>query len=363
MFLEFIDGLLEGEKYDAFSELLVVSREVEMIEEHFPSFLDTIDNYFDEYKYYAFTSLIDSIESTELLNKYYPQIETKFLVFLEVIDRLPADLHRYCAFYELMDSIKKTDVLNKCSSQIETQFLSLMNDIDELPNHHKIVAFSDLISVARITGLRKEHVSVFFEAIDKIPDGDKYLPFIKLLELSKITGLIKEFFLKFLETIETFVGYDKYHGFSDLFKIAKEKGWIVETFPAFLEAIDKLRDEDKYPAFSKLFNAIRATELMNEYSNGIETIFLALLKQIDFDNKLSDKYSRFSMLIEMAEEMRFTKKYLPVLLEIFPKLPDIDELGYYYKQDAYSNLIKTIKGTDLENESAFKKWKEKNQIL
>ncbi len=38
----------------------------------------------------------------------------------------------------------------------------------------------------------------------------------------------------------------------------------------------------------------------------------------------------------------------------------IDKLDDYDKKDAYSNLIKAIKGTDLENETAFKIWKEKN---
>lgn len=54
------------------------------------------------------------------------------------------------------------------------------------------------------------------------------------------------------------------------------------------------------------------------------------------------------------------EEHFPVLLGIFPKLLDIDKLADYHKYDAYSNLIKTIKGTGLENETAFKKWKEKN---
>ena len=77
-------------------------------------------------------------------------------------------------------------------------------------------------------------------------------------------------------------------------------------------------------------------------------------------NKFPD-YHAFSALLKVAKITGLMKKHFPVLLGIFPKLPDIDELDDYYKKDAYSNLIKAIKGTDLENETVFKKWKEKNQ--
>ena len=115
----------------------------------------------------------------------------------------------------------------------------------------------------------------------------------------------------------------------------------------------------KYNAFYDLIDSIKSPELLNKYYSQIETQFLALVDGID---KLSgeDKYDAFSWLLKVAKITRLMKKHFLVLLGIFPKLPDIDKLADYHKQDAYSHLIKAIKGTDLENETVFKKWKEKN---
>lgn len=52
------------------------------------------------------------------------------------------------------------------------------------------------------------------------------------------------------------------------------------------------------------------------------------------------------------------KKHFSVLVGIFPKLPDVND---DYNEDVYYNLIEEIKGTELENETTFKEWKERNQ--
>lgn len=94
----------------------------------------------------------------------------------------------------------------------------------------------------------------------------------------------------------------------------------------------------------------------------IESLFLSIIENID---ALRDyqKYDALSLLIKATGEAGIRNKYHSVLSDIFPKLPDIDELDDIFKLTSFSDLIKTIEGTEFENESAFKGWKERNNYI
>ena len=81
------------------------------------------------------------------------------------------------------------------------------------------------------------------------------------------------------------------------------------------------------------------------------------LEEID-EMSLIFKYRAFTHLIEVAKETGLIRKHLGVILEIFPLLPEISKLLKQNQIDAFSKLIDVIDGTDLENESAFKEWKD-----
>ncbi len=83
---------------DAFSQLLEILKEVGLNIELFPRFWEAIDKLSDIRKYRAFSLLVKMINDSELLNKYYTRIETEFCILINNIDKL-SDKNKIPAFF------------------------------------------------------------------------------------------------------------------------------------------------------------------------------------------------------------------------------------------------------------------------
>lgn len=111
-----------------------------------------------------------------------------------------------------------------------------------------------------------------------------------------------------------------------------------------LDVIDQMSDREKYSTFSYFVKKIKSSSLTNEYVYSIKTQFLSLLKTL---NKLSgfDRGLAFLALLDIAKKMGWIIECFPTFLKILDK--DLVLLEHRYS--ALSDLINTIKGTNLMN--------------
>jgi len=308
---------IDSKGYYALSYLIKTSNEMGCLEEHFFDFLEKIDN-LDFNKDHAFSDLFELIKVTDLLNKHSYQIETQFLAVLNNLDKTHGfHLSKYDAFYNLIDSIKDTELSNKFHSQIETQFISFVENFNRLEYRHKYGAFSKLLEIVKITGVKKEHFIALVESMNKLPRNyDTYTSisdvFSNLFKVAKRTGWRTEYFSAFFKTIDRIPGHSRYEAFSSLLKIEKKNGLRKELFPAFLEILGKL------PSFHKL--------------------------------------KAFSALLKVAKETEWVEELFPIFLET------IDKLLEKNKDPAFSKWIEAIEDSELEKKPAFQEWKEKNKL-
>jgi len=314
-----IDKLLdEDKKDDIFNLLFEVARKKKWLEQHFLVFLKINVNISQTLKYEIFIDLLKVAIETGLVNKH-------FNAMLDANGKLDS-IKKYLAFYHFVKSIKSPELFQKNYNRIKTQLLAFLKDIDDLNDEYKNNAFFDLFEVAKITGLLKENFPAFLKIIDKLPSDEQSMAFWELNRLA-----------------ETF-------------------GWTKKYFLVFLETIDKLHIVHKYYAYYSLVLSFNSTDSLQKYYSLCETRFLTLVESIDKVPDM-DKYYDFFYLLIIAKKTGLMKKYYSVLLEIFPKLPPIEELQNYYKRDAYPILFKAVKGTILESTTVFKEWKERNRIF
>ena len=406
--LESLDRLHNWDRINVFSDLIKVLSETGLIEEFFTTIMETVVKLDNVAKYSVYSQFINLIKETELNNKYNSQIKTHFLILLKSMDELSdedkfqalyylfrvvvekgwieehlprlleyykkfAGLYQYKSFSKLINLFKETQLFNKFKSQIGEQFLILLKNVEKLPVNDKYTAFYTLIEVAKKTGWLEEHFSAFLKIeiwfydlisslkgtelllldknysqieplfiarlnrTDVLFDNHGYPLLSSLLNLFKNTQLIKNHNSQIeakipmlLDNIDTLHGYYQSIGFLDLFRITKEMGWIDKYFLNFLEALDKLQNEGteyKYNAFNSLLKSVKSTKLMSKFYPQIALRFFSLLNSIE-------------------------------------KLCDCNNIGKkehcyeYHQEEVYYNLRDVIKDTELENESAFKKWKK-----
>ncbi|GAG84799.1 unnamed protein product, partial [marine sediment metagenome] len=126
--------------------------------------------------------------------------------------------------------------------------------------------------------------------------------------------------------------YFLYDTFSQLLKLAREKGWNQEIFSKFLESVENLPHTfDKYYCFSDLIDSIKNTNIINNYSSEIESLFLVLVEGI---NKITEGYdseridSVCSLILKVARITGLIKEHIPTLLNAFSNLDSEDYIIY-----------------------------------
>ncbi|MFX0043270.1 MAG: hypothetical protein ACFE8L_10180 [Candidatus Hodarchaeota archaeon] len=369
-FLNVINQIHDGEKINAYTSLLNLFKETGLIREHFRVLLEIIDQLPEMKKYYAFSDLIKTIQDTDLIMKYSSQIETQFLVFIENMKNEPV---KYVKHYK------------------------------KYSDHNKYMVFTKLLEIARIIGLKKDLFHIFYETMRKSLDSKSQM-FSSLLVVVEENNWIEDFFSDFIDAIDEIDDKDKYYKYSHLLKIAEEKELIEEYFDFFLTTIDKLVHGDKYLAFAKLIHSINNTKLSRAFYSQVEPLFLSLIEDIDkvkktrlqnkykafstiidavkstelwsknytqIESKLitllepfknlsgNEQYPYFSSLLQIVKGTELMKKYYDTFLEIFPILKDIENI--YDKWKKYTDFIKAVEGSGLENEVVFKNWMNKNK--
>jgi len=259
-----------------------------------------------------FYFLIDKSKGTDLLRD-------NFHVFLGTIDKLNV-YNQYHAFSFLIESIK-TKTLQDNMSLIDTQFLRLLSNIDDLQDFNipgmMGDGFSNVLKVVKITGLKKKYLLAFLNSFESIPDEDRYSTLWNLRELAKTAGCLEDNFL------------------------------------VFLEMLDKIYSREAYEAFYYLILSIEGTEALKKNLSQIESRFLLLLKDAH-GKRFSDIYSLFSWLLKIAKITGLIKNHFPAILE------SIERLSKWDKFTVLKILFEEIEGTDLANEPAYKRLKEKN---
>jgi len=327
VFLENIDKLPDR----SFSNLLEIAKEKGLIEELFPTFLKALNlDKFSEYSCYgAFSDLFEIIKERGWIKEYF----NKFFEFIYKF----AGYNKYKnnAYYYLLEAVLETKLKKE-------YFLVFLESIERRGLRQKDT-FYTLLNIAKKKGWIEEYLSNFLKAITKLPNDERYSPLSILLEIAIEEEWILEYFPTFLESLVKLslisknfeyrslsysfkglsvsnVHFDPRQdgAFIKLLETAKEKGWMEKYFHTFLEIIENISENsyDNLFAYFHLIQTVKGTELLNGYSSHIKTL---LLRYIDG----------------------------------FDKFPDYD------KKIAYPKLIEAIKNTKLENESDFKKFKEK----
>lgn len=393
-FLEAVDKLSSFRKIRAFHHLIEPAIETGLINKYFLSLLERIDKLPEDFKSDASYHLFNSIDNN-LLNKYRTQIENvlvsllnriekvnrmyrfrafgsllrsfkyigiiedHFSVFLEIVDKISYD-QKYLALHKLITSVKKTDLLKIHYDRLKNQYFPFLEDIKKFDNYPKQKAFSALLKLEMGTELFTKHTHIYLDMIKRIPRGDKFLAYISFLKALKIAGLKKENFPAVLEIIILLPDTTSYEAFRLLLNTTKEAGLLEDKFISFLRLINEANDSSKYDMFHELIERVKDTKLLNTYSSLIEKSFLSFLNYID-DLADYERYHSFTRLIEITKEITLTQKNLQKILGIFPKLAEINSLDPCSREETYSNFIKAIANANLENEQAFKIWKDKNQ--
>lgn len=326
--------------------------------------------------------------------------QEKIFNYLKIIGKTRIE-NRFEAFYDLLGIVRDTSgEKKKCVST----FLAIINyDMNE---SGKGEIFSSIFTILNELGFLKEYFLKFVELTDKMSDDE--LMFIStdlLRNIVKKEGwwleeeIVSTFFNRFnklppcsqdfvfedffyllyfrpqrerpdqakiewyLQIIDKFSGKLKFKAYLNLLELIKDLSVVRrEYFLVFFRVIEQIDIMDKYIAFYELLDAMNALEVKIEhYSVQIEDSFYKLVKNYDVVSE-KEKYSVFYWLLKLAKISYFKKKYLNDLMEIFLILPDSDKFKHIFKEKAFSDLIRVIKRVNLENETAVRRWKEKNNV-
>lgn len=391
-----VDRLSNYWKYHAFAQLINVTVEKRLIKKYIPAFMERIDALADEYKHRATYQLIDVIRNAELFHKYSTQIKTLTVNFIDTFEKAPIPKFRaftlllellkitgmltnyfselieiiakylgnqkYHALSKLIDLAKKTGNLERYYVEIKNKFFFFLEDIEKFVNLNKYDAIHTLLKLEEGTGLIVDYTPIILEMIKKIShyENVRYYAFSELLEALKNSGIKKDQFPVFLEILETYPSPSNYDAICSLLEIANIDDLVKENFISIIQVILSFYGLSKYNAFHEIIKKIKSTDLQIEYKSEIKSSFHSLLKDL-MNLEYFEQYHGFITLLEITKEIKSMNKFLDEMLVIFPELPDLDLLNECDKVDIYSTFIKTIKCAGLENEQAFKVWKEKNR--
>ena len=340
-------SLTYDDKHDVFFDLVKIAIKRGLLEETFPNFVQSTSKFFFISRVGTFSGLIHRLYAShkQLMIAHSFLIENEFLTLLKLSEKEeyyifpvyhkllelatitglldkyflvfldPINFEYHFFFRRLMDAIKRTETFHNYFETIENKFLALIGGIKE-------------------SSRRFDYYSTIFKAIVG-------------------TGLELKHFVILLKTIEkSLVGKKQYLAFHDLVMAVNYYDFIEEFLPVLLKYISKFPIYYHAKSFSTLLTIIHK-------NSTIETRFLIFLEEID-EMTLIFKYRTFTHILKVAKKSDLVKKHLDVLLGIFPSLPDISNLEEQNQVNAYSKLIEMVDGTDLENESEFIEWKDRN---
>ncbi len=292
-----------------------------LIEQNIPIILTAIENLTVSAKPKAFVHLVDTIRNTVVTSKTLSQIEAKFLIILESIDKVDESIN-----LEVFSNLLKIAIETEW---IEKYFSTFLEVIDILPSYQKSKAFVHLVDAIKNTDLMSKHLSqieaeflIILESLDKLAGSLNHDAFSNLLKIAIDTSWIEKYFSSFLDclattSLSTFISFKKYSEFSDLLEAAKEKGWIERYFNSFLDVIEIFSIPYKLEAICSLIYAIKGTKLLNEKYSQIETVFLAIVESKNefIFYETEEEEESFFNLLKIAEEIGWIDKHFSVLLE------------------------------------------------
>ena len=177
-----------------------------------------------------------------------------------------------------------------------------------------------------------------------------------------------------LKSIENYSKYLKIEIFDILISFSKKTELLEKNFPVYLDTLDKLPNQIRCKAFCELIHSVN-TNVWNKYNSQIEAQFLSLLNKLDYDGfnrllemstkigcveellvaflkainnlRIKNKYSAFSILLNVAKETGLVIEYFTSFLDTVEKFHDAQDGD---RHDSFSSLIKSIKNTELLNE-------------
>ena len=340
-------SLILNEKHDVFYDLVKIAIKIELLEETFQNFVEATSNFFFQTRVGTLSGLIHRLYSSHkqlmIANSFL--IENEFLTLLKLSEK--EEHYIFPVYHKLLELATITGLLNK-------YFLVFLDPIN-FEHHFDFLLLMDAIKRTKTFHNYFEKIeNKFLELIGRINESSwRFDYFSTIFKAIVTTGLELKHFVILLKTIEkSLVGKKQYLAFRDLVRSVNYYDFIEEFLPVLLKYIRKFPTYYHAKSFSTLLTMIHKNSTIN-------TRFLAFLEEID-EMSLIFKYRAFTHLLEVAKEAGLIKEHLSALKEIFPLLQDISSLLKQNQIDAYSKLINVIEGTDLENERAFKEWKDRN---
>ncbi|MFX1593074.1 MAG: hypothetical protein ACFFCL_10300 [Promethearchaeota archaeon] len=347
--LNVLENLQDISKFQAFSDLISPIKETKHM-----NILRAIKNLEKEFRIFESFDLITRIKGIELMNRHYSSIENKFTDFIHVIEKLKAEFYgnnfngnRFEVLY-LISSIKGTVIFKDNYNSIKKIFgILLQKDKDDPFYHDKnyLIEYSEaLIQIMQDTKL----IEFIPDLLKKIEDADelivetRIMAFEDVLKLAKTNNLMGEYFSQFLQTVKVLLSHeywwkdweqtiDPYYEFVNALGIDLVKIHFTDLLILADDVPSGYNSENFYHAFFTLFCKIKKTKLMKGSLYG-------LLKD------LHHKSAVFTALLDVLEEPELIKEKIMDVFSLF------DEISSDEKYYTYAKLIDQFKAMQLINE-------------
>ncbi|GAG40021.1 unnamed protein product, partial [marine sediment metagenome] len=226
-------------------------------------------------------------------------------------------------------------------------------------------AFSTQIDISKKTKKLEARVHIFLDLLNKLQEH-KYVAFYNLIDAigkepaqSKFHTPIRTKFFNFVAKSEYLEPEAKIGAMKWLLKIAIKTGLLTDYIDLYFKAMNTIPDNNKFTPFHNLITSVKISELLKLNAFQLEKQFLDLIQSIGTFKHDWVPYQSFLLVLKVAKATDFMKKHYSLLLDVFPKLPDVGK-QYFKKFHPYKYMLKEAKSTSLKNEKAFKTWKKKN---
>jgi len=265
----------------------------------------------------------------------------------------------------------RDETLNELSDKI---FLSFLEDLKTSPFYTETLPFyikerfnyfSTQIDISKKTKKLEARFLIFLDLLSLLQEH-KYVAFYNLIDaigkesvLSKFHTPIRTKFFNYVAESEKLNQEAKIGAMNWLLKIAIKTGLLTDYIDLYFKAMNTFPDNNKFSPFHYLITSVKITELLKLNAFQLEKQFLDLIQSIGTFKHNWVPYQSFLLLLKVAKATDFMKKHYSLLLDVFPKLPDVGK-QYFKKFHPYKYVLKEAKSSSLKKEKAFKMWKKKN---
>ncbi len=251
------------------------------------------------------------------------QIKKLFSILLESIEKFPDTYDKYYNFSALIESIENIDIINNNISKVKTIFLDLANKINKISKDDQSFACSQLIKVAKKSGLVEEYIPTLLDAfsyVDYDIDYDAYYVYGDLL--TAITNKTQKF-----ETIKLIIEntedpYLKPYVANILLSLVEDSKFVKENFVFIMFSFEEVMNDnlscDDFNFYESYIFIVKFIEkLINIGVLNVKITENSSYYVKDYDERVDHCIKGFYTLIKELEDTEIMEHLLPSLLKTF----------------------------------------------